>query len=334
MSSAPPVFISAADVERLLPRASLLLPGLEAALSNFSAGPAGGVEQPLRAVLRVRPYRGFLGVMPAYSAADDALSTKLVTFYEPRGDSAAPSHQATVLLFDPRCGALRAVLDGAVITAKRTAAVSAIATKLLMPRPAAVLCILGAGVQARSHYEAFTELFDFTEVRLWNRTEQRALQLASSVGGAVRVCGTVRDAVCGADVIVTVTMATAPILFGEWVKPGAHINGKLLTETAPGLLMENMRPLVAGDAVQLFVPGSHIVLFSGRGEQAGLEGAGRRADEELGAGGGFQGGGAGGVGGRDPVRGRDFCGAGGAAEGNKTGTARENHRLQVSGDGS
>ncbi|XP_032297506.1 ketimine reductase mu-crystallin isoform X3 [Coturnix japonica] len=304
MSSAPPVFISAADVERLLPRASLLLPGLEAALSNFSAGPAGGVEQPLRAVLRVRPYRGFLGVMPAYSAADDALSTKLVTFYEPRGDSAAPSHQATVLLFDPRCGALRAVLDGAVITAKRTAAVSAIATKLLMPRPAAVLCILGAGVQARSHYEAFTELFDFTEVRLWNRTEQRALQLASSVGGAVRVCGTVRDAVCGADVIVTVTMATAPILFGEWVKPGAHING------------------------------SHIVLFSGRGEQAGLEGAGRRADEELGAGGGFQGGGAGGVGGRDPVRGRDFCGAGGAAEGNKTGTARENHRLQVSGDGS
>lgn len=72
----------------------------------------------------------FLGVMPAYSAADDALTTKLVTFYEHRGDSAAPSHRATVLLFDPRCGSLRAVLDGTVITAKRTAAVSAIATKV------------------------------------------------------------------------------------------------------------------------------------------------------------------------------------------------------------
>uniref|UniRef100_A0A803Y293 Ketimine reductase mu-crystallin n=1 Tax=Meleagris gallopavo TaxID=9103 RepID=A0A803Y293_MELGA len=107
----------------------------------------------------------FLGVMPAYSAADDALTTKLVTFYERRGDSAAPSHQATVLLFDPRCGSLRAVLDGSVITAKRTAAVSAIATKLLMPRSAEVLCILGAGVQARSHYEIFMELFPFTEVR-------------------------------------------------------------------------------------------------------------------------------------------------------------------------
>uniref|UniRef100_A0A803YHE8 Ketimine reductase mu-crystallin n=1 Tax=Meleagris gallopavo TaxID=9103 RepID=A0A803YHE8_MELGA len=139
----------------------------------------------------------FLGVMPAYSAADDALTTKLVTFYERRGDSAAPSHQATVLLFDPRCGSLRAVLDGSVITAKRTAAVSAIATKLLMPRSAEVLCILGAGVQARSHYEIFMELFPFTEVRLWNRSEQRAVRLASSVGGAVRVCGTAREAVVG-----------------------------------------------------------------------------------------------------------------------------------------
>uniref|UniRef100_A0A8V0Z6Q2 Ketimine reductase mu-crystallin n=1 Tax=Gallus gallus TaxID=9031 RepID=A0A8V0Z6Q2_CHICK len=225
MSSEPPVFISAAEVERLLPRASLLLPGLEAALCNFSAGAAGGVEQPLRAVVPVRPHGGFLGVMPAYSAADDALTTKLVTFYEHRGDSAAPSHRATVLLFDPRCGSLRAVLDGTVITAKRTAAVSAIATKLLMPRSAEVLCILGAGVQARSHYEIFTELFPFTEVRLWSRTEQHALRLASSVGGAVRVCGTAREAVVGADVIVTVTMATTPILFGEWVKPGAHVNG-------------------------------------------------------------------------------------------------------------
>ena len=58
MSSEPPVFISAAEVERLLPRASLLLPGLEAALCNFSAGAAGGVEQPLRAVVPVRPHGG------------------------------------------------------------------------------------------------------------------------------------------------------------------------------------------------------------------------------------------------------------------------------------
>ncbi|OXB58797.1 hypothetical protein ASZ78_015995 [Callipepla squamata] len=220
MDSAAPAFIGPAEVERLLPRASVLLPGLEAALRDFSAG---GVVQPLRAVLPVRPHGGYLGVMPAYSAAQDALSTKLVTFYERRGDS-APSHRASVLLLDPASGCLRAVLDGTVITAKRTAAVSAIATKLFMPRSAEVLCILGAGVQARSHYEIFTELFPFTEVRVWNRTEENAVKLANSVSGAVRVCATAQEAVVGADVIVTVTMATTPILFGEWVKPGAHIN--------------------------------------------------------------------------------------------------------------
>ncbi|NWQ70328.1 CRYM reductase, partial [Neopipo cinnamomea] len=169
-----------------LPRASLLLPALEAALGSFSSGPAGGVVQPLRTVLAVPGHGGYLGVMPAYSAADDVLTTKLVTFYEHLKDSSAPSHQATVLLFDPRNGSLRAVLDGSVITARRTAAVSAIATRLLMPAFAEVLCILGAGVQAYSHYEILTELFTFKEVRIWNRTKEKAEKFASSVHGPVR----------------------------------------------------------------------------------------------------------------------------------------------------
>ncbi|KAJ8798590.1 hypothetical protein J1605_016393 [Eschrichtius robustus] len=160
--SSVPAFLSAADVQDHLRSSSLLIPPLEAALANFSSGPDGGVMQPVRTVVPVAKHRGFLGVMPAYSAAEDALTTKLVTFYEGHSTtSTVPSHQATVLLFQPSDGSLLAVMDGNVITAKRTAAVSAIATK---------------------------------------------------------------EAVTGADVIITVTMATEPILFGEWVKPGAHIN--------------------------------------------------------------------------------------------------------------
>ncbi|KYO30619.1 ketimine reductase mu-crystallin [Alligator mississippiensis] len=224
MSQDPPLFLGAAEVERLLQRASDLVAPLETALANFSRGPAGGVVQPVRTVVPVPEHGGFLGVMPAYSAEDDALTTKLVTFYEHQEDSSVPSHQATVLLFDPRNGSLRAVLDGSVITAKRTAAVSAIATKLLMPPSAEVLCILGAGVQAHSHYDIFTELFSFKEVRMWNRTKENAVKFAGSVTGPVQVCSSAQEAVIGADVIITVTMATTPILFGEWVKPGAHIN--------------------------------------------------------------------------------------------------------------
>ncbi|XP_060140998.1 ketimine reductase mu-crystallin isoform X3 [Globicephala melas] len=189
--SSVPAFLSAADVQDHLRSSSLLIPPLEAALANFSSGPEGGVMQPVRTVVPVAKHSGFLGVMPAYSAAEDALTTKLVTFYEGHSTtSTVPSHQATVLLFQPSDGSLLAVMDGNIITAKRTAAVSAIATK----------------------------------VRIWNRTKENAEKFANTVQGEVRVCSSVQEAVTGADVIITVTMATEPILFGEWVKPGAHIN--------------------------------------------------------------------------------------------------------------
>ncbi|XP_003790739.1 ketimine reductase mu-crystallin [Otolemur garnettii] len=216
-----PAFLSAAVVQDHLRSSSLLIPPLETALANFSSGPDGGVTQPVRTVVPVAKHRGFLGVMPAYSAAEDALTTKLVTFYE---GLSIPSHQATVLLFEPSNGTLMAVMDGNVITAKRTAAVSAIATKFLKPPSSEVLCILGAGVQAYSHYEVFAEQFSFKEVRIWNRTRENAEKFANTVPGEVQVCSSVQEAVAGADVIITVTMATEPILFGEWVKPGAHIN--------------------------------------------------------------------------------------------------------------
>ncbi|XP_024416337.1 ketimine reductase mu-crystallin isoform X2 [Desmodus rotundus] len=223
--SFPPAFLSAAEVQSHLRSSSLLIPPLEVALANFSSGPEGGVTQPVRTVVPVAKHRGFLGVMPAYSAAEDALTTKLVTFYEGHSTtSTVPSHQATVLLFEPSNGSLLAVMDGNVITAKRTAAVSAIATKFLKPPNSEVLCILGAGVQAYSHYEVFTEQFSYKEVRIWNRTKENAEKFVDTVQGEVQICSSVQEAVTGADVIITVTMATEPILFGEWVKPGAHIN--------------------------------------------------------------------------------------------------------------
>ncbi|MEE6497726.1 hypothetical protein FKM82_002823 [Ascaphus truei] len=219
-----PVFIGSDVVKKSL-NFSTLIPLLERALALFSSGSEGGIIQPIRTIVPVAKYNGFLGVMPAYSAADDALTTKVVTFYEKKTSSTFPSHQATVLLFDPTNGALKAVIAGNVITDKRTAAVSAIATKVLRPSPAEVLCILGSGAQAHSHYEAFSQQFAFREVRIWSRRKEQAEQFAKTVGGDVRVCTTPQEAATGADVIITATMAREPVLFGEWVKPGAHVNG-------------------------------------------------------------------------------------------------------------
>ncbi|KAM3835939.1 ketimine reductase mu-crystallin, partial [Diretmus argenteus] len=115
------------------------------------------------------------------------------------------------------------VMNGEVITCMRTAAVSAISAKLLMPAGAEVLAILGTGKQAVSHYNVYTEIFAFKEVRVWSKTKESAERFRHSVGGAVTICGSVEEAVKGADAIVTVTRSTEPVLFGRWVKPGAHV---------------------------------------------------------------------------------------------------------------
>src|SRR5438045_8403614 len=137
-----------------------LIPTMADALRDLSAG---AVLQPLRSVLPVSEYGGFLGVMPACGRA---LGAKLVTFYPQNKDM--HTHHAMILLFRPETGEPLAVMDGRLITEMRTAAVSAVATKLLARTDPKVLTILGSGVQARSHLEALRLVRKFREVRVWS----------------------------------------------------------------------------------------------------------------------------------------------------------------------
>lgn len=216
------VLLNKCEVERLLSYDELI-PRLESVMGTFSKRDGSEIIQPVRSVVPIQPYNGFLGVMPSYMAADGILCTKMVTFYQRAEGSSLPATQATVLLFHPERGHITAIMDGEAITAKRTAAVSAISAKLLMPALSEVLCVLGSGQQARSHYDVFTKVFKFKEVRIWSRRREMAQQFVNDLQGPVRVCSSVKEAVMGADVIVTATGASQPILYGEWVKPGAHI---------------------------------------------------------------------------------------------------------------
>jgi thiomorpholine-carboxylate dehydrogenase len=128
---------------------------------------------------------------------------------------------AIIYLVDPETGSPLAIMDGRLITEMRTAAVSAVATKLLSLPDARVLGILGSGVQARSHIEALKLVREFDEIRIWSRTEAHARELADEINGTVT---TAENAVRGADVVITVTSSTTPVLKGEWLKPGAHVN--------------------------------------------------------------------------------------------------------------
>uniref|UniRef100_A0A3Q4AH35 Ketimine reductase mu-crystallin n=1 Tax=Mola mola TaxID=94237 RepID=A0A3Q4AH35_MOLML len=210
------------EVRRLLHYRELI-PRLEEALGKFSRRDSAEVLQPVRSSVPLHKHRGFMLSMPTYMENSGVLSTKLVCFYNREEGSSLPAVQASVLLMDPEYGNVKAVMDGEVITCMRTAAVSAISTKLLMRPEAEVLAILGTGKQALSHYTVFTEMFSFKEVRVWSRSGQGLQRFCQSVSGPVTPCVSVEEAVRGADAIATVTRSTEPVLFGRWVKPGAHV---------------------------------------------------------------------------------------------------------------
>jgi thiomorpholine-carboxylate dehydrogenase len=190
---------------------------MEKALIEFSAGK---VTQPVRQVIAVDPPGGFYGMMPALTP--EGLGQKIVTFYPPNAERGIPTHMATILLNDPQTGVPLAVIDGRLITEMRTAAVSAAATKLLAPKDAKVLAILGSGVQARSHVDALRLVRQFQEIRVWSPNKSHAEQFAKEIGAKeMSAEGAVREA----DVVITVTSSKTPVLQGKWLKPGCHVNG-------------------------------------------------------------------------------------------------------------
>ncbi len=201
---------------RSLLRLDELVPAMERALVDFSAG---RIAQPPRHTLSAPSPGAHFLAMPAAGAV--GMGAKLVSVYPANAERGLPTHQALIVLFEPETGAPLAVMDGRLITELRTAAVSAVATRVLAAPDARVLAILGSGVQARSHIEALRLVRDFAEVRVWSRTPEHAERLAAECGAVAMAA---EAAVRGADVVVTATSAITPVLAGAWLKPGAHVN--------------------------------------------------------------------------------------------------------------
>ena len=210
-----PVFLDE-DAVRSLLRMEDLVPAMEHALRDFSAG---RVVQPVRSIIPVTEYSGFMGLMPAIYG--DVMGAKLVNLFPGNAALGIPTHQAMIALFRATTGEPLAVMDGRLITEMRTAAVSAVATKLLSPPSGRSLAILGSGVQARAHFRALTLVRQFAEIRVWSRDPKHARVLAEEIGAEAT---STEEAVRAADVVVTVTNASEPIVRGAWLKPGALVN--------------------------------------------------------------------------------------------------------------
>jgi ornithine cyclodeaminase/alanine dehydrogenase-like protein (mu-crystallin family) len=211
------------EVERLLPMA-VCIELMAEALAGLARGQA---HQPLRLVLRPPGAAGVMALMPAYRAgAAPAFGLKAIGVFPGNVARGLDSHQGAVMLFDGATGELRAVMNAAAVTAIRTAAVSAVATRALAREDAGDLALLGSGVQARSHLAALALVRRVRRVRVASRRFERARAFADDLRGlfAVEAMATPEEAVRGADLVVTATSAAEPVLRREWIAPGTHLN--------------------------------------------------------------------------------------------------------------
>lgn len=213
-----------AEVRELLPMAECI----ELMQGTMMAVSEGRVVLPLRSVMVMPGDRGMLGNMPGYLAEPECFGVKLVSLMPRNKPPLYSSHLGLVLLFEAQHGCPVGLLDAAEITAIRTAAASGLATRLLARPDAGDLALLGAGEQARTHLEAMRSVRALRRVRVWARDRDKAAHFAriegERYGMTVETLATVQEAVAGADIICTLTKAREPLLLGEWLVPGAHLN--------------------------------------------------------------------------------------------------------------
>lgn len=218
------LLVTQAEVPGLLPMSECI----EVMARTMAELARGETILPLRSILWLPGRTGALGLMPGALLPERVLGLKAITFFP--GNEATPidTHQGAVLLFEAERGSLLAVIDATSITGIRTAAVSGVATRALARKDAGDLALLGSGVQARTHLEAMRCVRDIRRVRVASKSFDNAKTFAEKEslrqGLAVEAVATVREAVEGADLICTTTSAREPILLGDWIAPGAHIN--------------------------------------------------------------------------------------------------------------
>lgn len=216
-------FIDHAEVERRLTY-DVAIPIVREAMIALSRGET---RQLLRSIVPLAGTRMF-GIMPGALGAEAAYGAKLISVYPENFDRGLPSHQGVVILFDPDTGAPTCVVDAGAVTAIRTAAASAVATDALARPDATRLAILGYGEQAATHARAIGQVRTIEAVTVWGRSAERAGAFAGRMRAELNlpftVAASAEAAVAEADIVCTVTGAREPVLMGDWVREGTHLN--------------------------------------------------------------------------------------------------------------
>ena len=218
------LIVSQSEVAQLLPMDECVAVMEQA----FRALAGGDAILPLRPVMWLPERVGALAMMPSYLGGLQAIGLKAISVFPGNHGTPYDSHQGVVMLFEAKNGRLLAIADATSITAIRTAAASGLATKLLAKSDAGDLAILGTGTEARTHLEAMRVVRPLRRVRVWSRHTENVARFveveSKRYGIKVEGMPDAKSAVEGADLICATTSAREPVLMGEWLAPGAHIN--------------------------------------------------------------------------------------------------------------
>ncbi|HXF73463.1 MAG TPA: ornithine cyclodeaminase family protein [Actinomycetota bacterium] len=213
--------LSRAEVEALLDP-DRLIDALAEAMADLSAGRA---SVPNRVAAEVPRAPGALLAMPAFLPSAGALATKLVSLFPENRDR--PTHQAVIVCFDPTDGTPLALMDGTLITELRTAACSALATRLLAREDVRTLAVLGTGVQARAHGRLVPRVRRFERIVVAGRDRRKAEALAGTLAAELGIPAEAADgfeeAVRAADVVCACTHSPEPVVRRPWLRAGAHV---------------------------------------------------------------------------------------------------------------
>jgi len=219
-----PQFINKEKIASLLPMNECI----EVMEKTFRSLAAGECLQPLRNVMRLPAGNGVMGMMPGYAGKLDVMGIKVITVFHANSEMGLPSHQGIVMLFDAKHGQPLMLFDALEGTAIRTAAASAVATKLLSRENSSTLAIIGSGEQAKRHIEAILLVRKIKQINIWSRKENNATTLAEKISVqykiAVNTCKSIQEALEDADIICTVTSSREPVIKAEWIKLGTHVN--------------------------------------------------------------------------------------------------------------
>ncbi|MFT7593932.1 MAG: alanine dehydrogenase [Paracoccaceae bacterium] len=186
------------------------------------------VELPLRNILPVGG-GNMMGVMPGAIGDPACFGVKLVSLFHDNPARGLSSHRGAIVLFESETGGAVAMMDASLLTAIRTAAASAVATRVLARTDATSLAIIGYGEQAEHHLDAMMAVRDITKLHVAGRNPDKSAAFAARAALAYpqlqATHGTdIQAAVKTADIVCTVTSSPTPILKGDWIAPGTHVN--------------------------------------------------------------------------------------------------------------